>query len=816
MAHWQKALVSTVFMVIMLAFAFQQTLAPEANTDSDLNYEALAGHVAVIARKPHPMGSAANRSVRDYIVSHFESLGLDTEVQKTTVVYRHPTRPSSGTIIGNVENIVARLPGRPGTEAEGPDDLVLMAHYDSRPLTPGAGDDASGTASIMEVARIMAAGPPPVHDVIFLITDGEEMGLLGAQGFFRQHPAAKQVGLVLNFEARGSYGASFMFETSKNNAWLVDRLIESTPDLVASSLSYEIYRNMPNDTDMSISKGEGIPGLNFAFSAGLFDYHAMTDSAENLDSNTLAHQANNVLASAQYFAGIESWESAQSDKTYFSLWHGTLMHYSEATALILGLVTLLLGVWLFVSGIRSGVIGWASITGGILGALIIMMATYSVFDTLMAYMQQVDAGIMRLTSLGERPFLAYFTLTLGITLWFAIRFKRGLSKLDVFIPALVLVALTLPMGSAATSAFVAALLLIPLSFVVRSRFPQLDLLTAALLFWWLLTALVLYFAANASYLLVWPLASVFLGILVHRSFNRSAAKGAQFVSVMIFSLIPLLLLPPVYILAYLALGMGMSQLLMVICALSLLLIWPLIRSIGFVAGGKAGVLLLVAGLVMTLVVVFGRSFDARHPRGEELFYAIDVDQQQGFWVSSDARDGSWLAEFLGDQASAANMTRIMPGYDQEVLIRDSDLPVFIPSVLSLEGDRLVDGRREISLHLQSAGASEYVNLLFARDSGISTATVNGHPVMVPESIKTTVVEQQALSEQDWWRWRWYGLPIQGADIVITLQAGRSIPIKLVEVKYGVPEGEPQRQEDSMSRKYTWSDSMVIYQTITLD
>jgi acetylornithine deacetylase/succinyl-diaminopimelate desuccinylase-like protein len=226
MAHWQKALVSTLLLIIMLAFAFQQTLAPDANTNSELDYEALAGHVAEIAHKPHPMGSAANRSVRDYIVSHFESLGLDTEVQKTTVVYRHPSRPARATIIGNVENIIARLPGRQGNKTEGPNDLVLMGHYDSRPLTPGAGDDASGTASIMETARIMAAGPPPVHDVVFLITDGEEMGLLGAQGFFRQHPAAKQVGLVLNFEARGSYGASLMFETSKNNAWLVDRLIE--------------------------------------------------------------------------------------------------------------------------------------------------------------------------------------------------------------------------------------------------------------------------------------------------------------------------------------------------------------------------------------------------------------------------------------------------------------------------------------------------------------------------------------------------------------------------------------------------------------
>ena len=517
MTHWQKSLIGSVFLMVMLVFGYRQTLAPEAATDSDVDYAALSRHVAVIAEKPHPMGSAANRDVRDYIVAYFESLGLQTEVQKTTVVYRHPTRPAGATIIANVENIIARLPGRPGLKADGPNDLVLMGHYDSRPLTPGAGDDASGTASIMEAARIMTAAPPPAHDVVFLINDGEEMGLLGAQGFFRQHPAAKQVGLVLNFEARGSYGASFMFENSSNNAWLVDRLIESTPDLVADSLSYEIYRQMPNDTDMSISKGEGIPGLNFAFTAGLFDYHAMTDNAENLDSNTLAHQANNALASAQYFANLENWESAEGDKTYFNLWQGTLVRYSQTTALVLGLAVLLLGVWLFATGKRAGTITWASISGGILGVLIIFLATYSVFDNLMAYMRNADAGFMRLTSLGEWPFLAYFILTFGVVLWFAYRLKRGLNKIDVFVPALVLAALTLMAGNTTLPAIVLALFLIPLLLLVRARFPQTDLWTAALFFWWLLTALVLYLAPNASYLFVWPLGSLFLGVLVHRS-----------------------------------------------------------------------------------------------------------------------------------------------------------------------------------------------------------------------------------------------------------------------------------------------------------
>ena len=812
MTHWEKPLIGAVFLFVMLVFGYQQILAPQARTGTGLDFAALSRHVSVIAKKPHPIGSAANRETRDYIVSYFESLGLETEVQKTTVVYRHPTRPNRSTIIGNVENIIARLPGRSGVNLEGPGDLVLMGHYDSRPLTPGAGDDASGTAAIMEAARIMSSGPTPAHDVVFLINDGEEMGLLGAQGFFRQHPLAKNAGLVLNFEARGSYGASMMFETSSNNAWLTDELIKSTPDLMASSLSYEIYRQMRNDTDMSISKGEGVPGLNFAFTAGLFDYHAMTDNAENLDTNSLAHQANNVLATAQHFANLEEWQSAGGDRTYFNLWRGALVSYSQGMAVALGLVVLLLGVWLFTTAMQAGTITRGSVGTGFLGVLVIFLTVYSVFENLIAYMQKADAGIIRLTSLGDWPFMAFFILTLGLSLWFGHRFKRGLGKLDIFMTVLVLVLLTLLAGNTSIFAFVIPVIAGFIMILIRTRVSLPDIWTAAMCLWWLLTAVVLYFAPNASYLFVLPLASVLLGITMQRRLWGVTGGRIQFVTVLAFSLIPLLLLPPIYIMGYLALGLALPQVLMILCALSVLLIWPLLRSIGSVADGKGALVLLGAGIVMTLVVMLGRGFDPRHPRAEELFYAVDVDKQQGFWVSSEARPGSWLDNFMGDQATAENMTRILPSYDQDVLIRETVLPQYQATMLTVKSDRLVTGMREMSLHLGPAGG-EYINLLFATDAGISAATINGFPIEVPDA---QISGDNGLEMTDWWRWRLYGIQEDGADIVVTLESGEPVPVRIIEVDYEMPEGGPRRPDDSMPKPYTWSDSTVIFQTVILE
>jgi len=563
---------------------------------------------------------------------------------------------------------------------------------------------------------------------------------------------------------------------------------------------------------MSISKGKGIPGLNFAFTAGLFDYHAMTDNVKNLDANSLAHQANNVLATAQHFANLEEWQSAGGDRTYFNLWQGTVVSYSQGLAVALGLVVLLMGAGLFVTAMRAGTIARGSVGTGFLGILVIFLTVYSLFENLIVYMHRADAGIRRLTSLGDWPFMAFFILTLGLCLWFGYRFRHGLGKLDIFITVLVLVLLILLAGNTAISVFVIPVIVGLIMIAIRTRVSLPDVWTAAMCSWWLLTAVVLYLAPNASYLFVLPLVSVLLGITMQRRLRGVTGGRIQFVTVLVFSFIPLLLLPPIYIMGYLALGLALPQVLMIFCALSVLLIWPLLRSIGFSADGKGALLLLGAGVVMTLVVMLGRGFDTRHPRAEELFYAIDVDQQQGFWVSSDARPGSWLGDFMGDQAKAANMTRILPSYDQDVLIRETVLPQYQATTLTVKSDRLMNGMREMRLHLEPTG-SEYINLLFATDAGISAAAINGLPIAVPDAQKSG---STGLEINAWWRWRLYGIQEDGADIVLTMESGEPVPVRIVEVDYAMPKGGPRRPDDSMPRPYTWSDSTVIFQTVILE
>ena len=193
-----------------------------------------------------------------------------------------------------VQNIVAKLEGTANTRA-----VLLVAHYDAAPYSLGASDDGAAIASLLETLRALKASAPLKNDVIFLATDGEEIGLLGASAFVQQHPWAKDVGVVLNFEARGDHGPSIMFQTSDGNGWLIDELAETVSRPVANSLSADIYKLLPNETDFTVFKQAGMNGLNFAYIEGVASYHSSLDNMANLDERSLQHHGMYALALAR-------------------------------------------------------------------------------------------------------------------------------------------------------------------------------------------------------------------------------------------------------------------------------------------------------------------------------------------------------------------------------------------------------------------------------------------------------------------------------------------------------------------------------------
>ncbi len=126
----------------------------------------------------------------------------------------------------NVTNVVVRVswPDESAVgvkeDIDGDNDFAVLinAHFDSIPGSPGAADDGIGIACMIETLRILAHGPRLKHPVILLFIGAEEGNHQAAHGFITQHRWAPQVKYVFNLEAISSGGQEMMFQC--NSGWL--------------------------------------------------------------------------------------------------------------------------------------------------------------------------------------------------------------------------------------------------------------------------------------------------------------------------------------------------------------------------------------------------------------------------------------------------------------------------------------------------------------------------------------------------------------------------------------------------------------------
>ena len=314
--------------------------APAGVSASRVFRESCSATSLVIAAKPHPSGSIAHGEVRDYLLRELTAAGMQTQIQFSTLF--------SGSRNSGVQNVLGRLKGTGNGGA-----LLLVAHYDSTEESFGASDDGSGVATLLETLRTVKAGAPLKNDVIVLFTDAEEEGMLGAQVFVAEHEWAREVGVVFNFEARGNTGPVIMFESSDNNGWLISEFAKAAPFPFAHSLSYEIYKLLPNATDLTVFKEAGLTGFNFANVDGIAHYHSSQDSLSAVDGSMMQHQGSYALALTRHFGNLDLDQSSDRNAVYFDLFGRVLVHYSNLWVIPLTLLTCVLFVVLVTLGLRK-------------------------------------------------------------------------------------------------------------------------------------------------------------------------------------------------------------------------------------------------------------------------------------------------------------------------------------------------------------------------------------------------------------------------------------------------------------------------------
>lgn len=430
--------------------------APATEFSAERAFEILKS----IAAEPHALGTPAHDAVRDLVLRRWRDLGFEPEIQAGLVL------GAAEHYAARVENILARLPG---TKPSPGGALMLATHYDSSEAAPGAADDGSGVVTLLETARALKAGPPLAEDVLFLVTDAEEDGLLGARLFQDEHPRAKEVGLVLNFEARGTAGPSLMFQASAGNERLIAALA-ATPHPRAYSFGAAIYRSMPNDTDLTIWLKAGLQGLNFAFIDRAYNYHTAGDNLAALDLRSLQHSGSYALALARRFGNGGVPARTRGDAVHFSLFGDLLVRYSKTSSFLLaGIIAALLLI--------AGGLGAARRRLRPAGALrgVLFMAAAMLLSGGLGY------GFLAAVRAAHRSFLPAAPWTYSIVYFLALVFL-----------------------AAAATTF--------LHGVLRTRKSAFETAFGAAVLWLGLTVAVTLLAADASYLVGWP--ALFLTIAV--------------------------------------------------------------------------------------------------------------------------------------------------------------------------------------------------------------------------------------------------------------------------------------------------------------
>ncbi|MEV4279362.1 M28 family peptidase [Actinoplanes xinjiangensis] len=649
---------------------------------SDFSAERAFQTVRTIASTPHPAGSPANDRVREHLIAALSGLGLSPEVQDTVSVQGAGLSSSAGgTGLARVRNVVAVIPGTASTGR-----VFLIAHYDSAQVAPGANDDGAGTSTILETARALTSGERPRNDVVLVLTDAEEACLCGAKAFVDQHPLAREGGVALNLEARGSSGPAIMFETSAGNRRLVETYAK-TPYPVGTSFAVEIYRLLPNDTDFTPFRESPLfQGLNTAYIDGAAVYHAPTDRPEAMDRDSLQHHGDNALALAREFGALDLRElKGGGDATYFPV-PGLLVRYPGALVWPLAVLAL----------VAVAALGWV-----------------------------VRRRLFSAIGLALLPIIVAPALAQGLwALLVLVRPEYGGMPIDPYRPMWYRLAV-IALAAATVLAWYA---------VLRRRIGPAALAVGGLTWLAVFGVALAALAPGGSYLAALPALSVAVSALLA---TRAGGRTGLAVAILVIgALTPVVILLPTVVMLFPALGMpmaGVGAFLTVLLGLALLPVLDLIHPAPGAARGmdalkarRLGALptlaAAVAAVVCTATGLAVDRFDEEHPSLTHLMYALDADNGTARWLSEEATPQEWTGRSVSGDPTT--VTDTLPAFGAERLRTGPARAVALPApTLTLVSAETSGDRRTMRLLLDPQRTVRFTTLHVSAE--VVSATVGG-------------------------------------------------------------------------------------------
>ena len=713
-----------------------------------------------MAARPHPIGSAEAGLVRSYLMQRMQRFGLQPRTATGEAV-EVPRWAKSGFAVGaRVENLVGVLKGTdPSLPA-----VALMAHSDSVPGSPGAADDAAGVSSALEVVRALKAAGPHTRDVVVLITDGEEAGLLGARAFFASDdPLLPHIGEIVNLEARGGGGRVNMFQTGERDGGHIALFRRAVGDSNANSLTSEIYKYMPNDTDFTVSKARGVPGFNFAFIGEEFDYHSPSSTTDALDQGAVQHMGDQALAVVRALADAQTLPQPGADAAYSDLLGRGVIAYPAVLGgwviLILSLATAGVAAWRGqrldgARPLRPGAMAW-----GAAGTLLVTLILAAV---LWAAGQLAGLGdfARHRAFLAEYPtfFAGFALLTVGCGLFLIGPVQPGRSWT-------LLVGLKETRWSGWAGSF---LVLALLSLFLQVRFTPMAMLTE------------------------WPLLAAALAMAATAWLGGRFEENASTACAGVIGLIAVAHLGHFADQTFTAVGEMAPELLALFVLIAIPVLFPLLA--GWSRGGwRSQVAALVIAALGAGVLIYAglhSPWSVRTPQAVQAFFVQDSAAGKSWKASALDRLDPWSAAALGAPALKP-VRQEVPALNGKLWLTpaasaDEPTPVFTSS---RDGDAVV-------VHIAPQAGGRELRMTLTATVPVQGLTLDGKPAPLLGKAGTV----------SYVRWSASG---DGLTLRFTPAAPGELDLKYAEIKDGWPAGMSPPPKPAAAMPWGLSDTTVV-------
>ncbi|MDY8137004.1 M28 family peptidase [Aquimarina sp. 2201CG5-10] len=771
----KKVLAVLTFVLILVSVWYtfygskSQNISGLDTPDQEFSTLRALEHVKRISEHPHYLGSPAHEKTKAYIVDELKKLGLTPEIQEGFSIGDRAN-------LSKPQNIVAKIKGSSPDKA-----LLLLSHYDSNPHSSyGASDAGSGVATILEGIRAyLNQNKTPKNDIIICISDAEELGLNGADLFVSEHAWAKDVGLVLNFEARGSGGSSYMLmETNSKNGKMIDEFIKADPEFpVTNSLAYSIYKLLPNDTDLTVFRKHGdIEGFNFAFIDDHFDYHTANDTWQNLDLNTLQHQGSYLMPLLDHFSETDiSNLKSDEDFLYFNVPVFKIVKYPFGWIYPMLAIAILLFIGLIVYGRARYRINSSEVRSGFL-AFIIALGLAGVLGfglwkvILIIYPEYNDI-------LHGFPYMGYYYIAAAVLIGIAAFFK------------------------------------------VYSIFDKVEelpsILIAPLFFWIVICGAAAFYLKGASYFIIpvlLALVSQFVLINQKRPFP---------ILMLILCLPSIFILVPFIASFPVALGL---KILFVSSVLTVLLCTLLLPVIGFYS--KRSMLGNIAFILAVIFLVsshFDADFDSEKPKPNSLVYVVHQDTNKAYWGSYDYVLDTWTKNYIDPAKNIAedwNQNTIESKYNDAFnFINEAPLKEIKSALAETSIDTIQGDTRYIDICLRPQRNINRIDLFMDKSFNFKSLQANG--VSPKDVTDTDGSTYNAFTKR--WNNRlltYYVKDNEPLELRMKFHKDSIPELVLYESSYDLLENDlfsmPKRTENMIPKPFVVNDAVMTKKTLRLE